>query len=509
MNPRALAYRVILALLLVIAALSAACVVLWKRQWTGGGAASESAPLRALDDPEVRRAAIAELVARGGGGWDTFADPEVGRLLQPEAEGKIGEIAVVSNKYGLRERPFALPKAAGTKRVVLLGDSFVFGEGVPAGDRLGVFLERFLLERWPAPRPPIECLHLGIDAWNTRAEATFVRRQLALLQPDAVIQILVRNDLEDNVGARGFGSMADVNPLHPERGDGIFQVRFPQRAFDLLQPNWIQHGLDWESRQRFTTAGDAIAALAAAVEQQGGRYLLFAHYSGLLPAARRFLGSRVRNDQWFELPTEFIRDARWRLGPDDAHWNRAGHERIAQLLYALVVERGLLSGAPLPAWPEAAALAKEYGDAGRAEGDGDFRADRTPGKRRIDASLDFRALDHESGAQVHGGVVAGGEAGPYVSLLLACGGKERVVAQGIGLARPELGPLAVRCFVEEAEVGTVTIAPGQPWNLSLALPAAVADRPFVTVRFESRDWVYSGPDLRRHACFVLQRVALE
>ncbi|MBL8842631.1 MAG: hypothetical protein JNL90_14015 [Planctomycetes bacterium] len=509
MNPRALAYRVILALLLVIAALSAACIVLWKRQAADGADASGSAPLRALDDPEVRRAAIAELVARGGGGWDTFADPAVGRLLQPSAEGKIGVIPVVSNQYGLRERPFVLPKPAGTKRIVLLGDSFVFGEGVPAGDRLGVFLERFLLERWPAPRPEIEVLHVGLDTWNALAEATFVRRQLALLAPDAVVQVLVRNDLEDNVGARGFGAMADVNPLHPERGDGIFQVRFPQRAFDLLQPNWIQHGLDWESRERFREAGDALVALAAAVEQQGGRYLLFCNYSGLLPAARKFLGSRLRPEQWFELPTEFTRDARWRLGPDDAHWNRAGHERIAQVLYALLLERGLLPAAKLQPWPEASALAKEYGDAGRAEGDAEFRADRVPGKRRIDPFLDFRALDHESGAQVHGGVVAGGEAGPYVSLLLACGGKQRVVAEGLGLKRPELGPLAVRCFVEEAEVGTVTIAPGAPWSVAFALPGAVAGRPFVTVRFESRDWVYSGPDLRRHACFVLQRVALE
>ncbi len=509
MDARALAYRVILALLLLCAALAAACVVLWQRAGSEGFAAIDGAHGRALDDPEVRRAAIAELVARGGGGWDTFADPAVGRLLQPNAQGKIADIAVVSNKYGLRERAYALPKPAGTKRVVLLGDSFVFGEGVAAQERLGVFLERFLLERWPAPRPEIECLHVGLDTWNTLAETTFVRRQLALLQPDAVVQVLVRNDLEDNVAARGFGSMADINPLHPERGDGIFQVRFPQTAFDKLQPNWIQHGLDWESRTRFEAAGDAIVGLARAVEQQGGRYLLFSNYSGLLPTARYFLGRRLREEQFFELPTSFTRDDRYRLSAGDAHWNRAGHERIAQLLYALIVQRKLLTGAPLPEWPEAAALAEEYGSEGRREGDAEFRPNRVPGKRRIDPIVDFRDLDHESAAQVHGGVVAGGEAGPYVALILASSGKARVVAQGVGLQRPELGPLEVSCFVEETRVGAVTIAPAQPWQLSFDVPKETAARPFVTVRFEARDWVYSGPDLRRHACFVLHRVALE
>lgn len=509
MNSRAVAFRVILLLLVLCGGLAAACVILWQRAEQGGGEA-DAAHGRALDDPEVRRAAIAEMVARGAGGWDTFADPAVGRLLQPNLVDKsYADFMVSSNQYGLRERPYLLPKPANTRRIVLLGDSFVMGEGVEADERLGVFLERFLLERWPAPRPAIECLHVGLDTWNALAETTFVRRQLALLQPDVVIQILVRNDLEDNVAARGFGAMADINPLHPERGDGIFQVRSPQRAFNTSQPNWIQHGLDWESRSRFEAAADSMLTLARAVEQQGGRFLLFSNYSGLLPTARRFLGSRLQQEQLFELPTSFTRDPRFRIGADDAHWNRAGHERIARLLYSLIVQRKLLVGATLPAWPEADMLADEYGSEGRGEGDGEFRDDRVPGKRRIEPEVDFRKLDHESAGQVHGGVVAGGEAGPYVALILACGGKARVVAEGQGLPRPELGPLEVSCFVEAVKVGSVTITPSMPWKLALDLPKEVAARSFVTVRFESRDWVYSGPELRRHACFVLHRVAVE
>src|SRR5262249_23709273 len=155
---------------------------------------------RGLDDPEVRRAAIDELVAQSGTGWDSFADPAVGRLLQPRIKNfKITGMSVSTNDYGMREPHYALPKPDRTVRVVILGDSFVMGQGVDAQVRLGAHLERFLRMRGGvAARRAIECLHFGLDGWNTLAEATWMRRQLGLVKPDLVVQVLVRNDLEDN-----------------------------------------------------------------------------------------------------------------------------------------------------------------------------------------------------------------------------------------------------------------------------------------------------------------------
>lgn len=265
-------YRALLVLAAACLGLAAACVILWNRS-------APAAPANDLDDPRVREAAIARIVAAGPGGWDTFPDPEVGRVLQPNIQHRMmSGVDLSSDDLGLREGPVARPKPAGTTRVVLLGDSYVMGEAVAPQDRLGVFLAKALRERAGPQAGPIECLHFGLDSWNIVAEAAFLRRQLSLVQPDLVVHVIIRNDLEDNPGARGFGGMSSFDPLHAERGDGLFQVRAPMVAFKTREMNWIAHGLDGESRARFEDAGRRVADLARRVEAVGARYLLVDNY---------------------------------------------------------------------------------------------------------------------------------------------------------------------------------------------------------------------------------------
>jgi len=66
--------RALLVLSVACVGLAVTSVVLWRR-------AAEAPPASDLDDPQVREAAIARLVAAGAGGWDSFPDPEVGRVL--------------------------------------------------------------------------------------------------------------------------------------------------------------------------------------------------------------------------------------------------------------------------------------------------------------------------------------------------------------------------------------------------------------------------------------------
>jgi hypothetical protein len=218
----------------------------------GGGGGREQAEL-AMADPELRRQAVQELVARGAGIWDAFPDPEVGRVLQPSLAARDAHgFHVTSDALGLRERAFALPKPAGTLRVALLGDSFVLGQGVEQDQRSASSSSAPSAQRAPAGHGPIEVLHLGASGWNVLAECAFVRRQLALLQPDLVIQIVVRNDLDDNYGARGFGELGNFDPLHLERGEGIFHQAHPATALQGRLVNWIACGLDYESRSRWS-----------------------------------------------------------------------------------------------------------------------------------------------------------------------------------------------------------------------------------------------------------------
>src|SRR5262245_52085788 len=212
------AYRAILVLSALVVGLAVACVVLLLQR----DEPRRNAINPLLFDPEVKREAIKELVGLGKDAWDTFPDPTVARVLQPGLKlKKAGAVEIESNEVGLRERLYAMPKNDGTTRVVILGDSFVFGNAVKAEDRLGVFLERLLADHAARPHGQVEVLHVGASSWNILAECAFLRRQLSLITPDIVIQVVVRNDLSDNPGARGFGTISSWTPRIGERGDSL------------------------------------------------------------------------------------------------------------------------------------------------------------------------------------------------------------------------------------------------------------------------------------------------
>ena len=130
----------------------------------------------------ARQALIERLVAQSIGLYDSHPDPDVGRVLLPGLRNAtFAGQPVSSNALGLREVQVQLPKPAGVVRVVLLGDSFVFGYGAAARDRLGVHLARFLRERCAGlgeGERQVEVLHVGVVSWGLVAEAEFLRRYL-------------------------------------------------------------------------------------------------------------------------------------------------------------------------------------------------------------------------------------------------------------------------------------------------------------------------------------------
>src|SRR5262249_32819144 len=155
--------------------------------------------------------------------FDTFPDADVGRVLQPDMSDRPAfNSKVSSNAFGWRERKVDVPKPKGRIRIVFLGDSFVFGPGVAAEDRMGYFLERYIAERATVRPVDVESIHIGMSSWNTRAESAYMRRNLANLQPDLVIQIAVSNDLDDSGSVRGFGNVADFTSQRPAQASMIY-----------------------------------------------------------------------------------------------------------------------------------------------------------------------------------------------------------------------------------------------------------------------------------------------
>jgi len=476
-------------------ALLAAVIVLLMRPPAGD--ARGLSTQKALEDPAVKRAVIAELLGSNPAFFDAHPDAAVGRVFSPGLQDvEFRETLVSTNGWGMRERDYELPKPAGVLRVVLLGDSYVFGQGVGADERLGVFLEQELRRRGDFPGE-IEVLHLGVGSWNVIAECTFVRRQLSDLAPDLVVQIMVPNDFDDNAGVRGFGVRADFDPLHRQRADARIHFRYPVNFLGAREPNYLTSGLDHESRERARTASEHIVQLAHALQQRGAGYLLLpcVPYPRLI-SLRSHLDGQLTAEQIAHVHMEQMTTRELFVSEDDPHWNRAGHERMARYLYATIQTRGLLPALTLDPWPEA--------------------------EREVEA-LHARVIDEltrydlprpevksflANDRQVYGGIDKQGNVSPYASLLLGRGEGGRLELEGACLERPELDGATVRVFVESFELGTFELESGEPIEQAWPLPAELDGIAYVNVRFVADDWVYTGRERRDCKSFHLQRVAI-
>lgn len=115
------------------------------------------------------------------------ADPKLGFELRPNSF-VASEVDYRINRDGFRG-PALTPKRPGVKRLVVLGDSIVFGYWVAEGDAFPAQLGALL-------GPGVETLNLGVPGYNLDQEIESLRNRVDALRPDAVVFGFCLNDLE-------------------------------------------------------------------------------------------------------------------------------------------------------------------------------------------------------------------------------------------------------------------------------------------------------------------------
>lgn len=98
------------------------------------------------------------------------------------------------NSRGYRDAERAIPKPAGVRRALCLGDSFTWGVGVLADDAWPPRLERLLARDEGAPW---EAVNLGEPGLNTVQQAAKLSAEGLSYEPDVVVLGYVLNDSED------------------------------------------------------------------------------------------------------------------------------------------------------------------------------------------------------------------------------------------------------------------------------------------------------------------------
>jgi len=105
----------------------------------------------------------------------------------PDGRGHVYGVDLRFNAAGMRDREHAAAKPAGTRRILVLGDSVTAGLGVASDEmfvhRLGEMLDA-------------EVIAAAVPGWNTVAERNWFFAEGRALDPDAVVLLYVSNDNE-------------------------------------------------------------------------------------------------------------------------------------------------------------------------------------------------------------------------------------------------------------------------------------------------------------------------
>jgi lysophospholipase L1-like esterase len=118
---------------------------------------------------------------------------ETGFLHVPGQRGWSDEGLATINALGLRGSMPAIPKPAGTLRILAIGDSLTFGWGVNDDETYPARLEALLRERFT--RRQVEVVNGGVVAYDLRNAARLLRYFAPALEPDVVLVGVFWNDL--------------------------------------------------------------------------------------------------------------------------------------------------------------------------------------------------------------------------------------------------------------------------------------------------------------------------
>ena len=137
--------------------------------------------------------------------------PDCPYVMRPGVDLMVRGVRVQVNDYGLRSRPLSMRPAAGTHRLLALGDSATFGEAVAVEDAWPSVLERELARRG---RQGWEVVNGGVEGWNSLAEVAWLSARGLALAPETIVVAVNLNDFDYTPHLGPLGILT-LEPAHP------------------------------------------------------------------------------------------------------------------------------------------------------------------------------------------------------------------------------------------------------------------------------------------------------
>jgi lysophospholipase L1-like esterase len=284
-------------------------------------------------------------------------DTDLGWKLVPNSRklvnGEEGTYQIDINSKGLRDREYEPAKPPSVFRIVVVGDSFVFGLG-------GVEQHEVFTEILEASAPDVEVINMGVMGFSLDQELLYLESAGLKYHPDLVVLALFENDLDESFVAfndsinrpKGFvGSTADGLQFTPPVVSwfhwlGEYSLIVGKLYRTVLPPRWgtpAPATTTQELKNRMFT--DMVLRARADARAADAEFVVI-RFPALNAAQPDTLGdilaamARTHDLQRLDFAADFDE-----AGPPgafhlarDGHLNRRGHARVATALHAYLAE---------------------------------------------------------------------------------------------------------------------------------------------------------------------------
>jgi lysophospholipase L1-like esterase len=134
-------------------------------------------------------------------------DPELGWRLRPNAIDVWDGAMIKINAKGLRGPELAYDKSPGMSRILFLGDSVTFGDGLKTFEETFPFL---IGQKLTAQlKRPVEVINSGVSGYSPWQEAIYLEKEGLRYHPDFVAVTFVLNDVTEKFELTRFGGTGE------------------------------------------------------------------------------------------------------------------------------------------------------------------------------------------------------------------------------------------------------------------------------------------------------------